>query len=198
MSRAPATATTEDSILDSATRCFTRYGFKKTSMDNVAVEARVAKGTVYLYCENKQDLFYRAVERELRAWTEDLSSLIDPDRPANEILAEMGRRDAAFVEQRPLVAALLSGLIDGDLPALADRFGQLRTIGLRHVVEVLDLGIRQGVFADDLDVRATAQILQDMQLAGALLRHRSTLGVGEVRRRQAAALRLVLGGLERR
>jgi len=85
------TETTEAAVLDSAGRCFARYGFKKTSMDNVASEARVAKGTVYLYCENKQDLFYRAIERELRAWIDDLSSCIDAERPADEILVEMAR-----------------------------------------------------------------------------------------------------------
>jgi TetR/AcrR family fatty acid metabolism transcriptional regulator len=191
-------ATTRDAVLDSASQCFTRYGYKKTSMDDVATEARVAKGTVYLYCENKQDLFYRAVERELRAWTEDLASLIDPDRPANEILADMARRDAAFVEQRPLVADLLSGMLDDELPAFRSRFGELRKIGLRHVIDVLELGISQGVFADDLDVRATARILQEMQLAGALLGHRSELPARQVRRQQAAALRLVLQGLEHR
>lgn len=190
--------TTRDAILDSASQCFTRYGYKKTSMDDVATQARVAKGTVYLYCENKQDLFYRAVERELRTWTEDLASLIDVARPANEILADMAQQDAAFVEQRPLVADLLSGLLDDELPAFRSRFGELRKIGLQHVIDVLELGISQGVFADDLDVRATARILQEMQLAGALLGHRSELPARQVRRQQAAALRLVLGGLEHR
>ena len=61
------TQTTQDAVLDSASRCFTRFGYKKTSMDDVAAEARVAKGTVYLYCENKSDLFYRTVERDLRS-----------------------------------------------------------------------------------------------------------------------------------
>jgi TetR/AcrR family fatty acid metabolism transcriptional regulator len=192
------TQTTADAVLDSASRCFTRYGYKKTSMENVATEARVAKGTVYLYCESKQDLFSRAVERELRAWTEDLSSFIDPDRPADEILADMAQHDAAFVEQRPLVADLLSGMLDGELPAFRARFADLRKMGLQHVVDVLELGIRQRVFADDLDVRATARILQEMQLAGALLHHRSELPVRQVRRQQVAALRLVLQGLERR
>jgi len=190
--------TTRDAVLDSAGKCFTRFGYKKTSMDNVAAEARVAKGTVYLYCDNKQDLFVRAVERQLRTWTEELATFIDPDRPANEILAEMGRRDAQFVEEHPLVADLLSGMVDGELPAYAARFEALRKIGLQHVIDVLELGIRQGVFADDLDVRATARILREMQLAGALLRRRTALPVKEVRRQQIAALRLVLKGLERR
>ena len=189
---------TQTAVLDAATRCFARYGYRKTSMESVAQEAQVAKGTVYLYCENKQDLFYRSVERELRAWTEELSSFILPDRPADEILATMAARDAAFVEERPLVADLLSGMLDGQLPPFRGRFAELREIGLAHVVEVLELGIRQGVFAADLDVPATARVLQEMQLAGTLLRHRSELPLRQVRRQQAAALDLVLHGLRRR
>lgn len=167
-------------------------------MDTVAEEARVAKGTVYLYCESKQDLLYLTVERELRAWIDELSSFIDPARPANEILADMAQRDARFIEQRPLVADLLSGMLDGEVPASRDRFAELRKRGLQHVVAVLQLGIRQGVFAADLDVQATAHILQEMQLSGALLRHRGEVPLRQVRRRQVAALRLVLQGLEHR
>ena len=66
----------------------------------------------------------------------------------------MARRDAAFVEERPLVADLLCGLLDGELPALQPRFAELRQVGLRHVIAVLELGIEQGGFADDLDVDA--------------------------------------------
>lgn len=189
--------TTEDAILDSASRCFTRYGFKRTSMDTIARTAHVAKGTVYLYCDDKADLFYRTVERELRTWTDGLAALID-DRPASEILMDMARRDAAFVEDRPLVADLLCGLLDGELPALQPRFAELRRVGLHHVIAVLELGIVQGGFADDLDVEATARILQEMHLASAVLGHRGELPSRQVRRQQAAALRLVLRGLERR
>jgi hypothetical protein len=110
----------------------------------------------------------------------------------------MAQRDAAFVERRPLVADLLSGLLDGELPTFRSRFAQLRKIGLEHVIAVLELGIGQGVFADDLDVPATAYVLQEMQLAGALLRQRTDLPARQVRRQQIAALRLVLQGLERR
>lgn len=188
---------TEDAILDSANRCFTRYGYRRTSMDTIAKEARVAKGTVYLYCEDKADLFTRSLERELRAWVEDLSLLID-DRPAPEILADMGQRDAAFVEQHPLVAELLAGLLDGDHPDLQPRFEELRRIGVRHVVAVLHLGIEQGTFAPELDVEPTARVLQEMQLTGALLPHRGDLSTAARRRQQRAALHLVLRGLERR
>jgi TetR/AcrR family transcriptional regulator, cholesterol catabolism regulator len=188
---------TQEAVLESARRCFGRYGYRKTSIDEVAVEAGVAKGTVYLHCESKQDLFVLAIEREVRLWLEDLSTAVDPSRPADEVMIEMARRDAAFVEQRPLVADLLIGALDGQLPDQRDRLHALRQVGLSQVVAVLELGIGQGVFADDIDVESTAQILQEMQLTGAVLRRRS-LPLRQVRRRQEAALRLVLRGLQSR
>lgn len=138
------------------------------------------------------------MHREFDAWADELSGLIDPDVPADEILTEMGRRDAAFVEERPLVADLLSGAHDDELPAWRERFEARRGRGLRHVIEVLQLGREQGLFADDLEVPATARVLQDMQLTGAFLRHRTDLGIRQVRRQQRAALRLVLDGLRAR
>ncbi len=190
--------TTHEAVLESARRCFGRYGYRKTSIDEVAVEAGVAKGTVYLHCDSKQDLFVLAIERELHLWLEDLATAIDPTRPADEVLVEMAKRDAAFVEERPLVADLLIGALDGQIPDGRDRLQALRQLGLTQVVAVLELGIEQGVFADDIDVDSTAQVLQEMQLTGAVLRRRGSLPLRQVRRRQEAALRLVLRGLKRR
>jgi AcrR family transcriptional regulator len=189
---------THEAVLDSARRCFGRYGYRKTSIDEVAVGAGVAKGTVYLHCDSKQELFVLAIERELRLWLEDLATAIDPTHPADEVMVEMAKRDAAFVEERPLVADLLIGALDGLIPAGRDRLQALRRLGLTQVVAVLELGIEQGVFADDIDVESTAQVLQEMQLTGAVLRRRGSLPLRQVRRRQEAALRLVLRGLQSR
>lgn len=47
-------------ILEAAVSAFSRYGFRRASVDDVAREAGVAKGTIYLYHESKEALF-RAV-----------------------------------------------------------------------------------------------------------------------------------------
>jgi AcrR family transcriptional regulator len=187
---------TQERILRSAAECFGRWGYKKTSVDAVAERAGVAKGTVYLYCDSKEDLFYQSVHRELRQWTADLSTKIDPRRPANELMFDLAALDLEFVERRPLVRDLLFGMFHGLLPGWADRFEELRCLGQKHIVELLELGIRQGVFARDLDVEATARVLQDMQVAGTLLGHRTGTGRANVRRQQLAAVRLVMKGLE--
>src|SRR5262247_1583533 len=52
-----AADTKREAILDAALELFGRYGYRRTSIDDIARAAGVAKGTVYLYVENKEALF---------------------------------------------------------------------------------------------------------------------------------------------
>jgi AcrR family transcriptional regulator len=60
-SRAPGSPQRE-AILMAATATFLRYGFKKTSMDNVAQAAGVSRQGLYLYFETKDVLFREALQ----------------------------------------------------------------------------------------------------------------------------------------
>src|SRR3981189_835735 len=60
-SRAPGSAKRE-AILVAATAIFLRYGFKKTSMDDVARAAGVSRQGLYLYFDTKDLLFREALQ----------------------------------------------------------------------------------------------------------------------------------------
>src|SRR3979490_1457275 len=60
-SRTPGSAQRE-AILMAATAPFLRYGFKKTSMDDVAQGAGVSRQGLYLYFETKDVLFREALQ----------------------------------------------------------------------------------------------------------------------------------------
>jgi AcrR family transcriptional regulator len=49
-------------ILGAAQQLFLRYGVKRTSIDDVALAAQIAKGTVYLYYKSKNELFAAVAE----------------------------------------------------------------------------------------------------------------------------------------
>jgi AcrR family transcriptional regulator len=57
------TATRSDAITDAATRVFLRYGFKKTSMDDIARAADISRQGLYLHFTTKEALFKAALER---------------------------------------------------------------------------------------------------------------------------------------
>src|SRR4029453_7273769 len=52
-----------EQILDAALRLWTKHGFEATTVEAVAREAGIAKGTVYLYFATKEAIFAAAVER---------------------------------------------------------------------------------------------------------------------------------------
>jgi len=52
-------------IIEAARNLFTKYGFKKVSMDEIAVNAGTTKKTVYSYFKTKGDLFEYFINEEL-------------------------------------------------------------------------------------------------------------------------------------
>ena len=182
-------------ILDAAIRAFSKLGFKKTSVDDIAKDAGVAKGTVYLACESKEDLFFQSVHRELRAWVAEGAKKIDPRRPADELLVELSIWSVTQVDQRPLVRDLFVGMAAGALPVTGERFEELRAIGRANIEELLRLGQKQGKFRKELDVASIAYVLQMWQQAGYVELVRKGNSKEDFARHQTAALDLVLRGL---
>jgi AcrR family transcriptional regulator len=57
----------EKRILDAAAALFTHYGFDKTTVSDIAAEAGVSKGAIYLHFESKENLLEALLLRELQA-----------------------------------------------------------------------------------------------------------------------------------
>ena len=63
-------------ILDAACRVVARHGFQGATVERVAEEANIAKGTIYLYFQNKDGLFTAAVEQGMQNFTSQLRSQV--------------------------------------------------------------------------------------------------------------------------
>ena len=59
-------------ILDAARRVFARRGFAEATVDEIAREAGIAKGTIYLYYKSKGDVYGAAAREGLRALHEQM------------------------------------------------------------------------------------------------------------------------------
>jgi AcrR family transcriptional regulator len=51
-------------IIETARSIFSHYGFKKTTMEEIAQATRKGKSSIYYYFENKEDIFKAVVEKE--------------------------------------------------------------------------------------------------------------------------------------
>ena len=76
---------TKDSILRVANQLFSRFGFHKTSMDEIAKVARKAKGSLYYHFTSKEDLFKEVVANEMTRLKSQLSTIVcNPDLKASD------------------------------------------------------------------------------------------------------------------
>jgi len=55
-------------ILEAAARLYLAYGARRTSMDDIATEAGMAKGSLYLSFKSKDELFHALIENLLHQW----------------------------------------------------------------------------------------------------------------------------------
>lgn len=55
-------------VYEAALQLFSRYGFKKTTVEDIADALGMTKGNLYLYARNKQDLYESAVAWALCNW----------------------------------------------------------------------------------------------------------------------------------
>jgi AcrR family transcriptional regulator len=101
----------EERLLDAAVALLVRYGYRKTTIDDVAREAGVGKGTIYLHWKDKNELFRAAIWREQQRYSADLQSRIAAD-PQGGLLHRVTTHGMLAGMANPLMAAIISGKSD--------------------------------------------------------------------------------------
>ncbi|QBD80204.1 TetR/AcrR family transcriptional regulator [Ktedonosporobacter rubrisoli] len=77
-------------ILDAAGELLRRWGYKKTTLDDISKQAGVAKGTIYLHWKSREALFEELILREWRSILEDLRQRLAND-PTGVMLSSLTR-----------------------------------------------------------------------------------------------------------
>lgn len=114
-------------ILAAATVLFSRYGFKRTSIDLLAREADVAKPTVYVYFEDKEAIFRAVVEAVCAELLAEATHAAETDEPLEARLAAMlsakFTRYFELVNASPHAAELIDsqGRLGAEIVERADR-----------------------------------------------------------------------------
>jgi len=103
-----------ETIQRAAQRVIARHGLAGASMSAIAGEAGVAKGTLYLYFKDRDDLLDHAAGRIFDDLLERLGGVLAGKRPLRESLRELVRTKLAFFDEkqeflRVYMAARLGG-----------------------------------------------------------------------------------------
>lgn len=148
-----------EAILRAAVKVFARSGFFNSKVADVAREAGVADGTVYLYFKNKDDIlvsiFNHVMEEALALGRERLAEVGDPVEKLKRIvhahLDRIGRdRDLAIVFQVELRSST----------KFMEQFSSTKVTEYLDMIRcVIEDGQKQGVFRSGLNTTIAAKVL---------------------------------------
>ncbi|HEX8143328.1 MAG TPA: TetR/AcrR family transcriptional regulator [Pyrinomonadaceae bacterium] len=156
--RAPV-ADKREAILRAATRVFARNGYFNSKVADIARDAGVADGTVYLYFKSKEEILHSIFDRSVgEAITEgrrQLLSITDPREKLRRIahlhLERLGTdRDLAIVFQVELRSST-KFMEEFSAAGFAEYLGLIRA--------AVEEGQRAGVFRKELNAKVVAKVL---------------------------------------
>jgi AcrR family transcriptional regulator len=147
----------KERIVQSAIDCFSKYGFDRTRMDDIAQTAYISKGTVYLYFKSKEDLFYAICEKNLKVLKEQLSELFATTKEnllsdAEQLYDNLNKLESSGSQK-----------VFFEIVAESSRNAKLRRILYEQrtkifdvVKEYLDLQVQRGFIKKDVETEAIA------------------------------------------
>src|ERR1044072_1451176 len=149
-----------DRILDAADRLLARYGYQKMTIDDLAREVQIGKGTVYLHFRSKEEIVLFRVDRVVHRLVEQLGAIARSDAPPEVkirkmlLLRVMFRFDSVqhYTES---ISEVLRALRSGLLERHQTHFEQ----EARVFAKVLKQGQEAGVFQNVQGLRTARALI---------------------------------------
>ena len=154
----------KNDIIDAAERMFFSKGIAATTMDDIAEEAELSKGTIYLYFKSKEDLYLAIHYRGLHILKTMFEETVQQCKTGLEKVYSIGMAYYRFYkEHTDYFNALLyyesRELNLNDIDSMAFQCDHKGVDALNVLIEAIKIGINDGSIRPDIDPAKTAAIL---------------------------------------
>jgi TetR/AcrR family transcriptional regulator len=126
-----------------AAKLFAERGFERTSVDEIAAQAGVAKGTIFYHFKSKDDLFRQMLDRGMAHLTQSVRAVLEANPDPVEALCAVIRIQTTLIHDNPEFFRIALAELWGD----QDRQQELRqsvTIYLRQLQAIAAAGMAAG------------------------------------------------------
>jgi len=153
-------AFTRQGILDAAVGLLTREGIQGLTMDRVATEAGVAKGTLYVYFTNKEEILDAALDASFDPLIIELSALLEGNLSPDRKLADFSLCHLRFFDEyKDLIRVLFFDRERTHSEKNHYTDSRYRTF-VERLADVLDEGISQGLFHAFDSIKVAAMFVE--------------------------------------
>ncbi len=163
-------------IMKAARKLFFKKGFRGTSMDMIASKCQLAKGTLYLYFANKEDLYISLVEDGIQVLGDMMEEALCGVQGVEEQLMTMARTHFRYTVEHKEYHSILTHLTAGDVSEICKKVDSeklahmqaLERTQFMKAVQFIQAAIDSGEFRADLDPLKSMMMIW-MSVSGAIL-----------------------------
>ncbi|MGX1900450.1 TetR family transcriptional regulator [Thermolongibacillus altinsuensis] len=131
-------------IIEAATKSFSLFGYKATTMDQVAKVANVGKGTIYTFFKSKEELLDEIVSSLIVEMKEAAEEVVDPHLSFFENAHRALYRFLEFRKKHQLLIKLLQEEKEIGTPAVQEVMKRLESTILAYIKQKIEAAIEKG------------------------------------------------------
>lgn len=133
-------------ILEAGLEVFSKFGFRGTTLDQIAEQARLSKPNLLYYFPSKEEIHQQLLASLLDTWLDPLRKVDARGAPIDEILA-YAQRKLELSRDFPRESRLFANEILQGAPRLAEEFPNLKTL-VDEKASLIQTWIHQGKIAN--------------------------------------------------
>lgn len=149
-------------ILEAAEVCFARFGFQKTSMEDIAREAGLSRRSVYRHFPDKSALFNEVVASRSRVYIEEIMRQTARLEGLSAQIEEVARLTIHYVREDPISAAMRLADPDWLARAVTTEGRQVLGMAMHAIVPLIEAARDRGEVRADLNVLRAAEWITRM------------------------------------
>ena len=152
----------EELIYSTALKYFAKYGYKKTTIEDIAKGLNMSNSNVYSYAKSKQALYLDCIMYAIGNWQKYVRNAVDKEITPKDRLFKSFFAAVEFIEKNGDVQQLLKNdpTIIPMFPDV-DLLEEFNNRSVNYLKELIEDGINQGVFKP-IDTSVTAKVFFDL------------------------------------
>jgi len=99
---------TQEQIYEVALSVFAKFGFKKTTMDDVAKELSMTQGNIYLYVKNKRDLFEKSLLHAIYKFEKHMIEALQSEKDVVKQIISMSAAGFEYISKNHDLGSILN------------------------------------------------------------------------------------------
>lgn len=146
-------------IIEAAVVAIAENGFHQAQVSKIAQKAGVADGTIYLYFKNKEDILVSVFEEKMGQFTEKIEQVIAGKSDSIEKLLALIEMHLYQLAEDPNLAIVTQIELRQSNQELRLKINAVLKKYINIIDSIIDDGIRDGVFKENLSVRLARQMV---------------------------------------